>query len=100
MSGICVFISGYVMLKMTEKRMKTQAIAWLQTEQAAKLLYQVGGIIASGAKSGFGLTQKTGKFKMDDMIGQLIGGFIQKKFLGGEQQQSSQPQTEETKMTL
>jgi hypothetical protein len=54
----------------------------------------MGAIAAQGAKTGFGLQKTGGKFRWEDLIGQIAGNFLTKKFGMGETQQ--QPQTEET----
>ena len=45
------------------------------------MVYSIGVIMAQGAKQGFGISGKSGKFKWQDLIGQAAGGFLQ-KFLG------------------
>lgn len=53
--------------------------AWLNTENAQKAIYQIGGIIGSGAAAGAGIQKGRGKLSIKNLIGQLIGGFIQQK---------------------
>lgn len=82
---------------------KASFLTWIQTEQAAKLLYQVGGVIASGAKSGFGLNPRGGKFKIEDIIGQLIGKYAEgaiQKFLPQDVQQTGQAQSSASGMDI
>lgn len=47
-----------------------------------KKLYQLGGIMGNGVKSGLGLQTRGGKFKIEDL---LMG--LASKFLGGNQEQ-------------
>lgn len=42
-------------------------------------LYQIGGLVGNGAKIGFGMQQKTGKFRWQDMVVELAGQFIGSK---------------------
>jgi hypothetical protein len=58
-------------------------------------LYTVGAILGNGVRQGIGINTKGGKFKLDNIIGEVVGG-LAKKYLniGGEQEQS-QPQQQE-----
>lgn len=80
-TGITVFISSYTMLKITQKRLKTEALEWIKSEQCAKIVYQMGAIAAQGAKSGFGINKQPGKFSLEGLIGQIAGRFIEQKFM-------------------
>jgi len=71
--------------------------AWLRTEEASKLIFSIGALIGNGAKSGFGLNQKSGKMKWQDLAMQIAGGFLQ-KWLPGVQAEG-QPQTQESQGT-
>lgn len=50
-----------------------------KNEDVQKRIYALGGLIGAGAKQGLGVGAGSGKFKWQDMIGQLIGGWIQTK---------------------
>jgi len=58
---------------------------YLNSEKGQKNLFLIGGMLSNGMKTGLGLTAKGGKFKMEDLAAQLIGGFIQQKFLNNPQ---------------
>lgn len=58
--------------------------------ETQKKVYVVGGILGQGIKSGLGMTGKRGKFKLEDVASEAIGGFIQNFFQ--RKQQSGQPQ--------
>lgn len=51
--------------------------AYITSPEGAKTVYSIGGLIGNGAKQGLGLNPKRGKFKMDDLISGVIGGYIQ-----------------------
>jgi len=74
--------------------------SYVQTEEFAKLLYQVGGLIGNGAKSGFGLQKRGGKMGLQDLIMGIAGNYLQQK-IGvsidtGEQPQAPQDNTNVT----
>jgi hypothetical protein len=72
---------------------------WLNSETGQKALYMVGGLIAQGAKGGFGLNKQGGKRGIEGMFTDLIGQFIGSK-LGGLNPAQSQPQaSNDTSMT-
>jgi len=88
-SGLMLLIGTMYISKKLEKtiesekkKAKTEIQAWLNSENGQKALFTIGAIIGNGAKSGFGLTQKTGKFKMEDLIGQIVGNYVLPKVLG------------------
>ena len=54
---------------------------YLNSEKGQKNLFLIGGMLSNGMKTGLGITAKGGKFKMEDLAAQLIGGFIQQKVL-------------------
>jgi len=54
-----------------------------------KRTYVIGGLLGQGIKKGIGIGKTGGKFKMEDMMSQIVGTFIQKAFGGAEQQQQS-----------
>jgi len=61
----------------------------LSNEENQKKLFALGGLIGQGIKTGVGINPRTsGKFKFQDIITQIIGGY-----LGLGQQQQNQPQT-------
>ena len=49
-----------------------------------KKIYQLGGLIGNGVKSGIGIQTRGGKFKIEDL---LMG--LASKFLGGSQEEGS-----------
>lgn len=64
---------------------------WLNSEKGQKTLYMVGALIAQGAKDSLPFISKGGKFKWQDLIGQ-IAGKAASKFLGVELPGQEQPQ--------
>lgn len=74
--GLTLLIGAYVIIKRYVEGVifeyEERAISWIQSEDAAKLIYQIGGIIGNGAKAGIGLKGGSGKFRWQDMLGQII----------------------------
>ena len=75
-----------------ENKLKMAVEAWLNSETGHSVLYQVGGLVAAGAKHGFGLTKKGGKGGLEGMITELIGGAIKKKFGLGDSEPAGEAQ--------
>ena len=48
-----------------------------QNEDLQKNLYTIGGLVASGAKSGFGLKSGGGKLKWQDLLMQIAASYVQ-----------------------
>ena len=78
-SEASIYFLARKLIENEKKRLKTELEAWLNSENGQKALFSIGALMAAGMKSGMGLTQKGGKFKMEDLIGQIIGSFIQKQ---------------------
>jgi len=70
-------IGTYVGARLTMRYMEDKLFSYIQTEEFKSILYQVGGLVANGAKNGFGLNAK-GKMKLEDIGMQLLAGFLQK----------------------
>jgi hypothetical protein len=71
---------------------KAYVEAWLNSETGQKALFMVGGIIAQGAKSGFGIQKSGGKRGIEGMVMELVGSFIQSKIGVGIGLPAGQPQ--------
>jgi hypothetical protein len=74
--------------------LKQEMEEWLNSEKGTKALYAIGALVAQGAKDSMPFISKGGKFKWQDLIGQIAGGAA-KKFFGlnmdvAEQQSASQ----------
>lgn len=85
---LSLVIGYYVLSKKAEKMIETQKILikndvgkWLNSETGQKALYSIGALIGNGARTGIGLQTKTGKFKLQDLIGQIAGQYIQSKVI-------------------
>jgi hypothetical protein len=72
--------------------------AWINSEIGQKALFMVGGLIAQGAKGGFGLQKNSGKRGLEGLIIELAGQFIGSKFglSTGQPAQEQQPQNTNT----
>ena len=66
-----------------------------QNVEMQKKVYVLGILLGQGIASGAGLKGKGGKFKLDDIVGQGIGMFIE-KMLGGKEVEHKRPFIEET----
>jgi len=66
------------MVENTKKQLKVEAEAWLNSEKGQKAIFTVGAIIGNGAKSGLGMNSRSGKFKWQDLAGQVITEFFTK----------------------
>lgn len=64
-----------------KRELKLELETWLNSENGQKAIYSIGAIIGNGAKSGFGLQTKGGKFKWQDLVGQIASQYIQQKFI-------------------
>lgn len=74
--------------------LKQEMEEWLNSEKGTKALYAIGALVAQGAKDSMPFISKGGKFKWQDLIGQIAGGAA-KKFFGlnmteADQQPASQ----------
>jgi len=54
----------------------------INDEKMQKFLFEAGGLIGSGAKSGFGLSTSGRKGNLQDLVMQLVGGYVQNKLPG------------------
>lgn len=67
--------------------LKIELEAWLNSETGAKAIYSIGALAGSALMSGTGLQKKSGKFKWQDLLGEVAGEFLKKRIgLGGERQ--------------
>jgi len=82
-----------------EKSLENALQVAINNEKLQKFLYEAGGLVGSGASAGLGLGGRSGggKLKLQDLIMQLAGGYLQNKLPGivgqagaGENQPSQQ----------
>jgi len=94
--GIISMILGIIIIKKTVKNMifdvadelineqidirKADVEKWINSETGQKAFYSVGALIGNGAKAGIGLNTRGGKFKIEDIIAQIAGSFIENRF--------------------
>lgn len=96
-SGVTTYIVGKQLLKDTKKDLKKQVLeaapgiidylideveGYVASPEGAKVIYSIGGLIGNGAAKGFGVTGSRGKFKFEDILGQIAGGFVQRYLTG------------------
>ncbi len=92
--GFIAYLSIRKLQKMTSETIKNLKIStkndlesWLNSETGQKAIYAIGAIIGNGAKAGFGMGTKGGKFKWQDLLGEIIGGYAKQKLgLTGEKE--------------
>jgi len=73
---------------------KKEFEAWLNSETGQRAIYTIGAIIGNGAKEGFGMGKKGGKFKWQDLLGEIIGGYAKQKLGLTEQGETPAPSKE------
>jgi cell division protein FtsW (lipid II flippase) len=72
-----LFLSGFDALK---PKLKEEIGGWLNSEKGQKALWEIGGLIGNGAKSGLGYGGSTrGKGGLQGLLTDLIGNYIQQK---------------------
>jgi len=91
LSGLTTYFVGKLLIKDTKKGIIKQIpeilpeltgyfiddlTDFLHTEEGAKMFYGIGALIGNGAKAGFGLTKKSGKFRWEDLLMQIAGQYI------------------------
>lgn len=84
LSGALVMVFAYYQLKRSEflEESLTNFLTTVQNdEELQKALYTIGGIIGQGAKAGFGVAPKTGRFKWQDLIVDLGTQYLQKTII-------------------
>lgn len=63
---------------------KSDLETWLNSDKGQKALYQIGGLVGHGAVAGAGIQKTGGKFKWENVLGELVTSWIQgKNPLGG-----------------
>ena len=95
----CVLGSMLYVKHMTSQEKIMEIADKLLTEfstntESQKKIYTIGGIIGNGVRAGVGIGGKSGKFKMEDLFGQVISGFVGKMLPGGMQQEQQQTTNE------
>ena len=69
------------LIKNEKNLMKNELEYWLNSETGQKALYMIGGLVSSGMRSGLGLNVKGGKFKLENIIAQLVGSYVEKRII-------------------
>lgn len=72
-------ILANTILSNAKESLKGDIEVWLNSEKGKLALYQIGGLIGNGAKSGIGLSGGRGKFKLEDLAGGLISNFFNQR---------------------
>lgn len=61
-----------------------------------KRFYVIGGLVGNGIRKGVGIGKTGGKFKIEDVLGQVVSSFINKAFGGQDKNTASVGSTSET----
>ena len=77
--GIGAYLGGRALWKYIKLDAKQVAFNWLNSETGQKALFDIGGLIAGGAKTGFGLNKTGGKKGLEGFIMELAGNWLQRK---------------------
>jgi len=64
-----------------KKELKIEAESWLNSDNGQKAIYSIGAIIGNGAKAGFGISTRGGKFKLENLVSEIAGKWIQERFI-------------------
>lgn len=70
-------IATYIVAKKIKNDAIDDVLGYLESDEGLKYIYKLGVVAGSGVRQGVGLGKKGGKFSMEDIVGQAIGGFIQ-----------------------
>ena len=84
------------------KKLKNDAIddvlGYFESEDGLKYIYKLGVVAGSGLMKGTGINLKGKKFKLEDVIGQIIAGYAEGfigQLGGGQQPGETQQKTKE-----
>ena len=59
--------------------LKKELEMWLNSETGAKALYQIGALIGHGASTGLGIQKTGGKFKWENLLGDIVTSYLKGK---------------------
>lgn len=94
LSGV---VGAYVMLKKYGKSdvfieiLEDFVTDLSENAEMQKRIYIIGGILGNGIRQGVGIGKTKGKFKLEDLIMQVIGGYIQNKVMPQQTQGQETP---------
>lgn len=95
-ASICLLVGLYIMLKTglfsseMDKLINNFLVKAQNDTELQKRLFAIGGIIGQGIKTGAGINAKGGKFKIENLLGEVAGKWIEQTFLGGSGQQQEE----------
>jgi len=107
MSLISALIVYFLLEKKAEKtiekyknQLKNEAEQWLNSDNGQKAIYSIGAIIGNGAKAGLGINARSGKFKIENLVGEIASKWIQERFIPQQQQQSQQKRSTSNNLNI
>jgi len=85
------------------KKLKNDAIddvlGYFESEEGLQYIYKMAVVAGTGIMKGTGINLKGKKFKLEDIIGQVIGGYVEgwaEKLAGRQQSGETQQKTKES----
>jgi len=86
------YIMGKRLMKNAIDEVEDLIFSIPQSEDGAKLLFSIGGLVGNGIKSGVGLNPRGGKFKWQDLLTGIAANWLENSGLIPQQAQSPQNQ--------
>lgn len=93
-TGLTVFISGYVMFHIGKNNVKDEIYDFLESEEGQKLIFGVGALIGNGAKAGLGLAKTGGKFGIKELVMGIAGKWLERSGILNQEEQPQQQKPE------
>jgi len=88
-------ICSFVIARYIKNSAIDDVLGYLESEEGLKYVYKLGVVAGSGLRQGIGLSKGKGKFSLEGVVMEAVGGFVENianKYLGGGQEQSGQQQ--------
>jgi len=98
-SWLLIPISSYVIARKLKNDAIDDVLGYFESEDGLKYIYKLGVVAGSGLMKGTGINIKGKKFKIEDVIGQIIAGYAEGfigKLAGGQQTEGTQQKAKES----
>jgi len=99
--GLLLFpICTYLVARKLKNDAIDDVLGYFESEEGLQYIYKLAIVAGTGLMKGTGINLKGKKFKLEDVIGQIIGGYVEgiaKKLAGAEQTEGTQQKTKEGK---
>lgn len=97
--GLLLFpICTYVIAKRLKNDAIDDILGYLESDEGLKYIYKLGVVAGSGIRQGIGISKGKGKFNLEAIVGEAIGGFAQQflnKAVGGQESGGTPEKTKE-----